>query len=80
MSENRFQSGNVIVLYCNFVKLEANNQLPPHVIERISVCTRIYERIMKSKPDKSDTIVNIAAGKEEGDIIKNQLIPNGVDE
>ena len=80
MSENRFQSGNVIVLYCNFVKLEANNKLPPHVIERISVCTRIYERIMKSKPDKSDTIVNIAAGKEEGDIIKNQLVQNGVDE
>ena len=80
MSENRFQSGNVIVLYCNFVKLEANNQLPPHVIERISVCTRIYERIMKSKPDKSDTIVNIAAGKEEGDIIKNKLVQNGVDE
>jgi hypothetical protein len=35
---------------------------------------------MKSKPDKSDTIVNIAAGKEEGDIIKNQLVQNGVDE
>lgn len=80
MSENRFLSGNVIVLYCNFVNLEANNQLPPHIIERIAVCTRIYERIMKSKPDKSDTIVNIAAGNEEGNIIKNHLVQNGVDE
>jgi hypothetical protein len=80
MSENRFSSGNVIVLYCNFVKLESNNQLPPHVMERIAVCSRIYERIMKSKPDKSDTTVNIAAGNEEGNIIKNHLLENGVKE
>ena len=77
MSENRFLSGNVIVLYCNFVKLESNNKLPPHIMERIAVCTRIYERIMKSKPDKSDTLVNIAASSEEGNIIKNHLIENG---
>jgi hypothetical protein len=80
MSENRFLSGNVIVLYCNFVQIESNNQLPPHIMERIAVCTRIYERIMKSKPDKSDTIVNIAAGNEAGNIIKNHLIENGVEE
>ena len=79
MSENRFLSGNVIVLYCNFVKLESNNKLPPHIMERIAVCTRIYERIMKSKPDKSDTLVNIAASSEEGNIIKNHLIENGVE-
>ena len=80
MSENRFLSGNVIVLYCNFVKLESNNQLPPHIMERIAVCSRIYERIMKSKPDKLDTIINIAAGKEEGNIIKNHLLESGVEE
>jgi hypothetical protein len=80
MSENRFPSGNVIVLYCNFVKLESNNKLPPHIIERIAVCSRIYERIMKSKPDKSDTMVNIAAGSEEGNIIKNHLLEKGVKE
>ena len=79
MSENRFLSGNVIVLYCNFAKLESNNKLPPHIMERISVCTRIYERIMNSKPDKSDTLVNIAASNEEGNIIKNQLLENGVE-
>ena len=79
MSENRFLSGNVIVLYCNFVKLESNNKLPPHIMERIAVCTRIYERIMKSKPDRSDTLVNIAASSEEGNIIKNHLIENGVE-
>src|ERR671922_829754 len=79
MSENRFLSGNVIVLYCNFAKLESNNKLPPYIMERISVCTRIYERIMNSKPDKSDTLVNIAASNEEGNIIKNQLLENGVE-
>ena len=80
MSENRFLSGNVIVLYCNFVQMESKDQLPPHIMERIAVCTRIYERIMKSKPDKSDTIINVAAGNEEGNIIKNHLVENGVEE
>ncbi len=80
MSENRFVSGNVIVLYCNFIKLESNKQLPQHIMERIAVCTRIYERIMKSKPDKSDTIINVAAGNDEGSIIKNLLLKNGVEE
>lgn len=80
MSESRFFSGNLIVLYCNFFKIESNNQLPLHIMERIAVCTRIYERIMKSKPDKSDTIVNVAAGNQEGKIIKNKLLENGVEE
>ena len=80
MSENRFVSGNVVVLYCNFIKLESNKQLPQHIMERIAVCTKIYERIMKSKPDKSDTIINVAAGNDEGSIIKNQLLKNGVEE
>lgn len=80
MSENRFVSGNVIILYCNFIKLESNKQLPQHIMERIAVCTKIYERIMKSKPDKSDTIIKLAAGNDEGSIIKNQLLKNGVEE
>lgn len=79
MSENRFVSGNVIVLYCNFIKLESNKKLPQHIMERIAVCTKIYERIMKSKPDKSDTIINVAAGNDEGSIIKSQLSKNGVE-
>ena len=80
MSENRFVSGNVIVLYCNFIKLESNKKLPQHIMERIAVCTKIYERIMKSKPDKSDTIINVAAGNDEGSIIKSQLSKNGVEQ
>jgi hypothetical protein len=80
MSENRFVSGNVIILYCNFIKLESNKQLPQHIMERIAVCTKIYERIMKSKPDKSDTIINVAARNDEGSIIRNQLLKNGVEE
>jgi hypothetical protein len=80
MSENRFVSGNVIVLYCNFVKLEPDKQLPPHVIDRIAVCTRIYERIMKSKPDKSATIINVAASNDVGVIIKDHLLKSGVEE
>ncbi|HJR85442.1 MAG TPA: hypothetical protein VJ772_08790 [Nitrososphaeraceae archaeon] len=80
MSENRFVSGNVVVLYCNFVKLEPNKQLPPHIIDRIAVCTKIYQRIMKSKPDKSATIINVAASNDVGVIIKDHLLKNGVEE
>ena len=80
MSENRFVSGNVIVLYCNFVKLESKEQLPQHIMERIEVCTKIYERIMKSKPDKSDTIIKVAAAMDVGNIVKNNLLNNGVNE
>ena len=80
MSENRVVSGNVIVLYCNFVKLETKEHLPQHIIERIAVCTRIYERIMKSKPDKSDTIIKVAADRDVGYIVKNNLLNNGIDE
>lgn len=80
MSENRFVSGNVIVLYCNFVKLESKEHLPQHIMERIAVCTRIYDRIMKSKPDKSDTIIKVAADTGVGNIVKNDLLNNGIDE
>ena len=80
MSENRFLSGNVIVLYCNFVKLESKEHLPQHIMERIAVCTRIYELILKSKPDKSDTIIKVAADIDVGNIVKNNLLNNGVDE
>ena len=80
MSVNRFVSGNVIVLYCNFVKLESKEQLPQHIIERIAVCTRIYERIMKSKPDKSDTIIKVAADRDVGNIVKHNLLNNSIDE
>ena len=80
MSENRFISGNVIVLYCNFVKLESKEHLPQHIMERIAVCTRIYDRIMKSKPDKSDTIIKVAADTDVGNIVKNNLLNSGIDE
>jgi hypothetical protein len=80
MSVNRFVSGNVIVLYCNFVKLESKEHLPQHIIERIAVCTRVYERIMKSKPDKSNTIIKVAADREVGYIVKDNLLNNGIDE
>ena len=80
MSENRFVSGNVIVLYCNFVKIESKEHLPQHIIERIEVCTRIYERIMKSKPDKSDTIIKVVADRDVGYVVKNNLLNSGINE
>jgi hypothetical protein len=80
MSENRFVSGNVIVVYCNFVELESKELLPQHIMERIAVCTRIYQRIMKSKPDKSDTIIKVAADKKIGSMVKNELLNNGIEE
>ena len=80
MSENRFVSGNVIILYCNFVKLESKEHLPQHIMERIAVCTKIYDRIMKSKPDKSDTIIKVAADTDVGNIVKNNLLNSGIDE
>jgi len=80
MSENRFVSGNVIVVYCNFVELESKELLPQHIMERIAVCTRIYQLIMKSKPDKSDTIIKVAADKKIGSMVKNKLLSNGIEE
>ena len=59
MSENRFVSGNLIILYCNYVDLDSKEQLPEHIMERIAVCTKIYERIMKSKPDRANTMIKI---------------------
>ncbi|HEX2305522.1 MAG TPA: hypothetical protein VHH33_04485 [Nitrososphaeraceae archaeon] len=80
MSQNKFVSGNVIVVYCNLVELESKEQLPEHIMERIVVCTRIYERIMKSKPDKADTIIKVAADKKVGSIVKKILLNNGIEE
>jgi hypothetical protein len=80
MSENRFFSGNVIVVYCKFVKLDSEDQLPQHIMERIAVCNRIYERIMKSKPDKSNTIIQVAADMKVGGMIKDILLNNGIEE
>jgi hypothetical protein len=80
MSENRFFSGNVIVVYCKFVKLDSKDQLPQYIMERIAVCTRIYERIMKSKPDKSNTIIQVAADMKLGGMVKDILLNNGIEE
>ena len=80
MSENRFVSGNIIVIYCNFVKLESNEQLPEHVIDRISVCSKIFERVMKSKPDKSDTFIRVIADIKVGNLVKNILVARDIEE
>lgn len=80
MSENRFVSGNIIIIYCNFVKLESNEQLPDHVVDRISVCTKLFERVMKSKPDKSDTFIMVVADNKIGNLVKNSLVSKGIEE
>jgi len=80
MSENRFVSGNVIVLYCNYVDLDSKEQLPQHIMERIAVCTKVYDRIMKSKPDRSNTIIKIVADKKVGSMVKNNLVTNSIEE
>ena len=80
MSENRFVSGNIIIIYCNFVKLESNEQLPEHVVDRILVCSKIFERVMKSKPDKSDTFIRVVADAKVGNVVKNILVSKGIEE
>ena len=80
MSENRFVSGNIIIIYCNFVKLESNQQLPEHVVDRISVCNKIFERVMKSKPDKLDTFIRVVADTKVGNLVKNILVSKGIEQ
>ena len=80
MSENRFVSGNIIIIYCNFVKIKSNEQLPKHVKDRISVCNKIFERVMKSKPDKSDTFIRVVADTKVGNLVKNILFSKGIEE
>lgn len=80
MAENKFVSGNIIVVYCNFVELGSNEMLPQHILERIKVCSKVYERIMKSKPDKTDTIIKIVGNNKTCNLVKNDLLTNGVEE
>jgi len=80
MSENRFVSGNVIVLYCNYVALDSTEQLPEYIMERIRVCVKTYQRIITSKPDKSDTEIIVVADKNVGSVVKNNLVSNAVEE
>lgn len=80
MSENRFVSGNVIVLYCNYVALDSTEQLPEYIMERIRVCVKTYQRIMASKPDKSDTEIIVVADKNVGSMVKINLVSNAVEE
>jgi len=80
MSENRFVSGNVIVLYCNYVSLDSTEQLPEYIMERIRVCVKTHQRIMASKPDKSDTEIIVVADKNVGSVVKNYLVSYAVEE
>jgi hypothetical protein len=80
MVENKFVSGNIIVVYCNFVELGSNEMLPQHILERIKVCCKVYERIMKSKPDKPDTIIKVVGNNKTCNLVKNNLVTNGVEE
>ena len=54
MSEIHFTEGNLIILYS--IHKNSSLQLPNHILERIEHCNRLYQIILKSKPDSNKTI------------------------
>jgi len=71
-----FTDGNLIILYA--IHKNSSLKLPPHILERIERCTRLYQVILKSKPDAHKTIILVIAETHYSDLIKKELINRNV--
>jgi hypothetical protein len=72
MSETHFTEGNLIILYS--IHKNSSLQLPNHILERIEHCNRLYQIILKSKPDSNKTIILVVAEPHYSGLIKKELI------
>lgn len=73
-----FTDGNLIILYA--IHKNSSLKLPPHILERIEHCTRLYQIILKSKPDSHKTIILVIAESHYSELIKKELIDRQVNE
>lgn len=71
-----FTDGNLIILYA--IHKNSSLKLPPHILERIEHCTRLYHIILKSKPDSHKTIILVIAESHYSELIKKELIDRQV--
>ena len=72
MSEIHFTDGNLIILYA--IHNNSSLTLPSHILERIEHCARLYQVILKSKPDSHKTIILVIAESHYSELIKKELI------
>ena len=78
MSEIHFTEGNLIILYS--IHKNSSLQLPNHILERIEHCNRLYQIILKSKPDSNKTIILVVAEPHYSELIKKEFsIPVMID-
>ena len=73
-----FTDGNLIILYA--IHKNSSLKLPPHIIERIEHCTRLYQVILKSKPDSHKTIILVIAESHYSELIEKELINRQINE
>ncbi|HET9806135.1 MAG TPA: hypothetical protein VFP49_04430 [Nitrososphaeraceae archaeon] len=73
-----FTDGNLIILYA--IHKNYSLKLPPHILERIEHCTRLYQVILKSKPDSHKTIILVIAESHYSELIKKELINRLINE
>jgi len=73
-----FTDGNLIILYA--IHKNSSLKLPPHIVERIEHCARLYHIILESKPDSHKTIILIIAESHYSELIKRELINRHVNE
>ena len=79
MSEiQHFTEGNLIILYS--IHKNSSLQLPNHILERIEHCNRLYQIILKSKPDSNKTIILVVAEPHYSELIKKELINRQINE
>ena len=78
LSEMHFTDGNLIILYA--IHKNFSLTLPPHILERIEQCARLYQVILKSKPDSHKTIILVIAESHYSELIKKELINRYVNE
>ena len=78
MSEIHFTEGNLIILYS--IHKNSSLQLPNHILERIEHCNRLYQIILKSKPDSNKTIILVVAEPHYSELIKKELINRQINE
>jgi hypothetical protein len=78
LSEMHFTDGNLIILYA--IHKNFSLTLPPHILERIEQCARLYQVILKSKPDSHKTIILVIAESHYSELIKKELINRHVNE
>jgi hypothetical protein len=79
LPEIRFTDGNLIILY-SIHQNPSSSQIPSHVIERINICDRLYQIILRSKPDADKTIILLVADPLSSELLKTELINRGIDE